>query len=157
MIFVSFAFVFAFFNSSKIKDLNIETKARNFNNTQKLLVYKVQSVQFDLDSGKLISKIELIWNGDFEPPAEIFMNAEVKGFDQNRTFKFFVFDRLNEPFKNGNKVVATVETTATRYDGDAKDNLYASFGFSDEKMPKQTDSELSPVLFVHGKSSIIKK
>lgn len=156
LILTSFAFTFAFFSSPKVEYLNIETKVPHFINNQKLLVYKVQSVQFDLDSGKLISNVEFTWNG-IEPPTEIFMNAEVTVFDQNKNFNFFIFDRLDKPFKNGNKVIAAFETTAVRYVGDEKNNLYASFGFSGDAMPKETDSGLTPVLFVHGKKSIIKK
>lgn len=155
LIIVSFVFTCALFNSS-VEVINIETTAHKINNNQKLLVYKVKSVQFDLDSGKLISNVEFTWNG-FEPPTEIFMNAKVTGFDQNKTFDFFVFDRLDQPFKNGNNIIVTFETTAERYDGDEKDNLYASFGVSNEAMPKETGSEITPVLFVHGKSSIVKK
>lgn len=155
LIFASFAFVF--FNSSKIKSLNVETKDPESIKNQKLLVYKLQSVQFDLDSGKLISQIELTWNG-FEPPSEIFVHYQVTGF-RDENFNFFVCDRLDKPFKNGKTVTVAIATTTPRYSGDEKDNLYAAIRLSDDafRISKENYSELAPVLFVHGNDSKIKK
>ncbi|HLA94708.1 MAG TPA: hypothetical protein VK612_03230 [Pyrinomonadaceae bacterium] len=121
--------------------------------------YQVQNIVFDLDSGMLISRIQLKWNGVGERPTNLWISTSVS--DDRQTKRTSVGSELiADPFKNGDQVVITAKTPGIitpRLDG--KNNYYALFSISADRssadLIENTVTSGIPILFLHGEGSRI--
>jgi hypothetical protein len=127
----------------------------------KSVTYKIESAVFDLDSGKLVSRVQLKWNGTGKRPDALWISATVSD-DRKKTRTSFGSELINEPFRNGDQVVVTSTTPggfSPKLDG--AENYYALFSVTADRsivrLSENTATSKMPVLFVHGEGSKIAK
>lgn len=175
LIIFSFAMAFAFFYAPPIprkeevkqpviqKDKPSEKPTYCVKRT-KDITYQVESSQFYLETGKLISKIKLTWNGSGEPPKKIYLNTHLFTLNQNKDEKILDSEISYNPFVNGNEATILIELNGAKANWiNGKNNLYVVFDFSTDYSSgnyieeSRKLAEAKQVLFVYGENSVVKK
>ncbi|MBC7901236.1 MAG: hypothetical protein H7070_14415 [Saprospiraceae bacterium] len=123
-----------------------------------VLPHKVQSVQFDLDSKKLIVKIRV---GVGRSPQKLFVNAKLSDLNG---FSFDFVETATVALNNRNEAYLSFETYVPDSERiDRTQNFYFSAvvsesAFTDvEHLQNNGAAHMRQVLFVHGNASILKK
>ena len=149
---VAFVLVFAYFYAPEIPKITDVTRPNFESNAS----YQVQSVQYDLERRKLISRIRFNWFGEGPPPKNLWMYATISD-DRRQFVASLPAQELRDPFKNGNEVYLTLEMPfSSSQNISREDNYYAKFEiYGDCSATQFSNSIAVPVLFVHGEESKI--
>ncbi len=170
LIVASFALVYAFFNAPSIppkesvKPPVAQTETREekpylCNLLRSNLSYEVQSSQFDLVANKLTSKVKVYWNGDGNPPKQIYLTGNLFTLDQkdaSKTIEPMVFTGTFNNRREATLVVLSKFGEEIKFD--ERQNLYVNLKISENSSsesyskPSKNLSQASQVLFVHGES-----
>ena len=167
LIFASFALVYAFFYAPAIPpketvkppiaqtEIPVE-RPYTCQLKRNKISFEVQSSEFDLDKSQLTSKIKVTWNGNGEPPKQIFLKSELFTLDQRGTSKTLeplvfatVFDKRSET----TLIVFSKVGKSSKID--ERQNLYVAFDLSENELSEvqskvnKNIAEASQVLFVH--------
>jgi hypothetical protein len=174
LVVASFALVYAFFNAPSIPPVEAvkppvaqtetrEEKPYFCNFRRNNFSYVVQSSQFDLDNNKLTSKVKVYWNGNGNPPEQIYLTGNLFTLDQKGTSKSIepmVFTGAFNNRREATLVVLSNIGNETKFD--RRQNLYVNLKFSENdtsensSKPGKNLAEANQVLFVHGEGSVIK-
>lgn len=177
VIFVSFAFVFAFFYSPQIPqitevepEINGKQPVVNYRKTscfpknRKKISVEVVNSHYFFDEDKVYSEIKLTWNASSTPPEKIYLTTVVSASEDKAGNSFGgVFQILEEPFKDATeKTFKVVSRASDNKKIKIKDNLYvvaaaSEYSGDETEEASKSFSDSKEVLFVHGKSSIIGK
>ena len=171
-IFVSFAFGFALFRTTQIsierkfKPMVVTGEEKTFCpkrvSEAGALSHEVISSYFFYDEERIVSKIRVSWNRTSPPPGKISVSAFF-AYDSEYGDNFSVSEIIENPFAESNERIVTISTDVSkRAPISRKANIYVhtfaneSDGSNNAKTPN--DAMLTtPVVFVHGASSVIKK
>ena len=174
LVIASFAFVYAFFNAPSIPPVEAvkppisqaetrEEKPYFCNLRRNNLSFEVQSSQFDLDKNELTSKVKVYWNGNGNPPEQIYLTGNLFTFDKLETSKSIepmVFSGTFNDRREATLIVLSNIGDEIKFN--ERQNLYVNLKFSENKSsenyskPGKNLAEASQVLFVHGENSVIK-
>lgn len=174
LVIASFALVYAFFNAPSIppkeavKPPVAQTETREekpyfCNLRRNNLSFEVQSSQFDLDNNKLTSKVKVYWNGNENPPKQIYLTGNLFTLAQKETSKSIEPLVFTSAFNNRREATLVVLSNfGEEIKFDQRQNLYVNLKFSESdssenySKPSINLAEANQVLFVHGESSVIK-
>jgi hypothetical protein len=118
--------------------------------------YRIVSAEFDVNTGKFTSLIEIKWNESSLPPETVYMSLFLLENLQDPEKLTIAPNVLEQPFENGNRFIATVsisQKTARKFRD--WNNIYAYVDFAkDGKFPSTHEErllkyELIPVLKIH--------
>lgn len=162
----SFAFIWALFgyftqtipNVPKVESERLPVfkseKRRSCSKYKQTLKYDVISSQYFKDEGKLISKLEVDWNGYGSAPDKIYVGTKIFSsidFDNPRFEDSKVF---YTPFGNERSSIIYVETNLRDFSRN-NENFYANFNISTNGETNVFGTQTSQIVFVHGNSSIL--
>lgn len=166
LIVVAFTFVFAFFRAGAIPEVlavedpkSLPVRSIIIDHAAKSIPHEVIGAYFDLDSGKLISKIKV--KLDKNGPKELIVRAELTVFQSFRS-ELCSPARVQSFSSENEAIVVFEENVVNAGQIDRNDNLYVSFSvydkaFSPDDAEIQGDlATIQQVLFVHGNESILK-
>lgn len=168
LIVASFVLVYAFFNAPSIPPIEAvkppisrtetrEEKPYYCNLRRNKISFEVQSSQFDLEKNKLTSKVKVYWNGNENPPKQIYLTGNLFTLDQkeiSKTIEPMVFTGTFNNRREATLVVLSKIGEDTKFD--KRQNLYLNLKFSEDNSsenyskPSKNLTEASQVLFVHG-------
>jgi len=174
LIVASFVLVYAFFNTPSIPPKEAvkppiarmetrEEKPYYCNLRRNKISFEVQNSQFDLDKNELTSKVKVYWNGNENPPKQIYLTGNLFTLDQkeiSKTIEPMVFTGTFNNRREATLIVLSKIDKEIKFD--ERQNLYLNLKFSENdssenySKPSKNLAEASQVLFVHGENSVIK-
>lgn len=169
-IFLSFAVVFALFGTTQVSTIR-EFKHRIVTAEEKkfcpkrtseasAISHEVISSYFFYDENRIVSTVRISWNRTSPPPVKISVSSVFAFAGDGNNFG--VSKIVENPFSESNEQIVTITTEVSEHEPISKKaNLYV-YTFANEhhgskaiNMPEDF-TLMTPVVFVHGESSIIK-
>ncbi len=166
-IFASFAVAFAYFYAPPIPQISVieenepfqlitesVEKTSCFGVTKKDISYQIQYTQYDSDNDQFISKMYVTWKGNGEAPKKLFVATKIYTLEQRKFAEHFSSMVFTEPFENSKTAMLIVKFKIPENLFDKKQNLYATFNFSESsndeyEFSSGTTTESQSVLYFH--------
>lgn len=170
LIVASFAFVYAFFYAPSIPpkeavrpplsqtEVPAEKSTSYCNLKRNNVSYAIQSSEFYVSEGRLVSTLKVKWNGSEAAPKYVFVQSRIFDINQPNNVSFIKSDNFRSNFNDLN--VATVTVNQDFYGlkdiKKAKNNLYVVFDVVDQYSKENSLfdpgklTEAKPVLSIYG-------